>query len=180
MAESTRRARDNEEETSRRRRKNPHEGEFYKVSAGLTSTRGVHDEGELVSHEDMGPGFKALHPDEQEDRFGRVMYRAYEPSDEERRRLKLGGVARAEFSPEDEEDEDNDEEENEEVVEVKELKDLNDEELWQMSQAEGLSFPRETPRNILEGALTKHMRETEEQQKKAADAAKTTEPRRKK
>ncbi|HTD19412.1 MAG TPA: hypothetical protein VK667_07765 [Ktedonobacteraceae bacterium] len=135
--------------------KNKHQGEFYKVAAGLTSTRGVHEHGEIVSHRDMGEGFEPLSPKTQEQHFGRVMYEKHEPSEEERARMGLGDV-----------DDEDLEEEDEEVIEAKQLKNMTEDELWQMAQAEGLEFPRGAPRSTVEGALAKKLRDRESRKAK--------------
>jgi hypothetical protein len=184
MAEPRRTAEDDEEDTPRRRaKKNPNESEFYKVGPGFTSTLGISEGGEVLSHEQMGNGFAALSEEEQLDKWGMVRYAPFEPSDEQRRAHRLGREVRAGTTPqrdvEIEEEEDLGEdatptERTGEVIDPSDLKDLSDDDLWQTAQAEGLTFPRDTPRNIVEGALTKKMREDEAAQKQAASDSKPT------
>jgi hypothetical protein len=161
-----RRTRDEDEDEDEdrprsKKKKNPHAGTHYKVAAGLTSIRGVHEDGEIVTHEEMGPGFDPIDPKIQMDKYGRVMYQKHDPTPDELRRLSLarGAVKTTPPRLEEEDEEEEFEPQEEEVQDSKDLKDLNDDELWTMAIAEGLDFPRETPRERVQGALAKKMQE---------------------
>jgi hypothetical protein len=57
---------------------------YYKVGAGLTTTLGVAQEGQIIRAEDMAPGgveFVALSTDDQLKRFGRIVYQEYTPQE---------------------------------------------------------------------------------------------------
>lgn len=68
--------------------------EYYQCSGGLTINMSVMEDGQIVAGDDMG--FTVSNPplseEEQEEKYGRVLYKEYEPDEEELEAMKVSVI----------------------------------------------------------------------------------------
>jgi hypothetical protein len=129
---------------------------YYKVSPGFTTMAGVASEtGGYVQEEDMGPGFTPLSSEEQQRRWGRVMYEEYTPQEGEEVPVMTGGApppvitAPPESTPETP------------TRTAQEVDSLSEEDIRQIAEDLGLGFPTDTPISRIKAAVKKRLQEDE-------------------
>jgi len=136
--------------------------EYYMVSAGFTVGTTVCQEGDIVAGSDMG--FSETNPplseEEQEAKYGRVLYEEYEPDEEEKKTLQPRAILGMQAS-------------TEPVVVPPpagqaDLTTLSRQQLRQRARTVGLKFPEDTDRDQMIGAIQKKEKEQVEDAAKAA------------